>query len=89
MPLIDGVEVSPDDAIAKGRCPETGVDLRKVNPIAWRKRLWTTLPPLDKRGDEARRRMALLDKFIADNKIRTSNMPAPEKKTGKPGELAV
>lgn len=63
--------------MAKGLCPECGQDLTKSNPIAHRASHWKKAPPHDKRGDEARRRMALFDKFIVDNKVRTSDMPKP------------
>ena len=84
MPLVEGKDMTPADAIAAGLCPECGQDLKLSNPIAHRKSHWKTMPPLDRRGDEARARMALLDKFIADNKVRTSNMPPPAAATAAP-----
>jgi hypothetical protein len=78
MPLVNGKVMSPDDAMAAGRCPECGVDLRESNPIAHRRSHWKRQPPWGVDGDEARRRMVMFDKFIADNKVRTSNMQAPK-----------
>ena len=91
MPLANGVDITPDDAIAKGLCPECGQDLKKSNPIAHRKSHWKVQPIPDRRGEEGIRRAALLDKFITDNKVCTSNMPkpaasAPAAKT-KPAEI--
>jgi hypothetical protein len=77
MPIINGVEYTPEEAIAANYCPETGVDLTKVNPAAHRKSLWLAPPPLDDRGDEARRRMALYDKYLKDH-------PAPTEPPAKP-----
>jgi hypothetical protein len=77
MPLVKGQDMTPDAAIAAGLCPECGQDLKASNPIAHRRSHWKVQPPLDRRGNEARRRMALLDKFIVDNNVRTSNMPKP------------
>ena len=77
MPLVKGKDLTPDEAIAQNRCPECGIDLTKVNPIAELHSHWKTPPPLDSRGDEPRRRQAMLLKFIADHNVRTSNMPKP------------
>lgn len=80
MPLFQGKYISPDDAMAKGLCPECAVDLRTVNPIAHRRRHWRALPTNDAKGKEALRRMAMLDDFIIENKVRTSNQPKPKAK---------
>lgn len=61
MPLdkLTGEHISPDDAIAKGLCPETGRDLSGINDIESHiKSLWP-------RGGspEAERRIALLRAF--------------------------
>jgi hypothetical protein len=80
MPLVDGKNISPADAMAAGRCPECGDDLKTQNPIAHRRSHWLTQPPLGVDGDEARARMEMFDKFIADNNVRTSNMPKPAEK---------
>jgi hypothetical protein len=77
MPLVNGKNVTPDEAIAQGRCPECGDDFKATNPIAHRKSHWKTAPPPNADGDEARRRMALFDKYIVDNNVRTSNMQKP------------
>ncbi len=84
MPLVDGKLVTADAALAKGLCPECGADLKAENPIAHLNTHWQAPMPLDKRGDEARRRKALLEKFISDNKVRTSNMPKPAAATAAP-----
>ena len=77
MPLVAGKLITPEAAIAQGLCPECGVDLKKSNPIAELASHWKTTPPNDKRGDKARARKALLEKFISDNQVRTTNMPKP------------
>lgn len=85
MPLLGDDDISADDAMAKGLCPECGHDLKIENAIAHLNRHWTAPIPLDKRGDEPRRRQAMLQKHIAENDIRTTNMPP--KPAAKPGEL--
>jgi hypothetical protein len=77
MPLVNGKLITAAEAIAKGLCPETGADLTKVNPIAELRSLWKAPIPLDKRGDKARERKAMLEKFISDHNVRTTNMPKP------------
>ena len=77
MPLVDGKLVTPAAALAKGLCPECGADLKTHNPIAELHSHWTAPIPLDKRGDGARLRKAMLMKFIADNNVRTSDQPKP------------
>lgn len=89
MPLVNGKLITPDAAIAQGRCPECGDDLTKSNPIAHFKSHWKTAPPVGRNGDEARRRIVLFQKFIADNKVRTSNMPKPAPEPAKPAPIAV
>jgi hypothetical protein len=84
MPLFEGKNISPDDALAKGLCPECAVDLRKVNPIAHRKTHWRTMPRDDAQGQEGLRRMQMLDDFIIKNKVRTSNQPKPAKGRATP-----
>jgi hypothetical protein len=77
MPLFGDDEITADEAIAKGLCPECGHDFKLENAIAHLNNHWKAPIPLDKRGDEPRRRQALLEKYIADNNIRTTNMPQP------------
>jgi hypothetical protein len=89
MPIVKGKYMKPDDAIAAGLCPECGDDLGKSNPIAHSKSHWKTYPPPGRDGDEARRRMKLLQDFIADKKVVTSNMPKPPAATVKPATDAV
>jgi hypothetical protein len=78
MPFVNGKKVTPDEAIAAGHCPETGVDLKTVNPIAQLNNLWQAPPPDGRRGNEARHRRELLQQFIKDHNVRTSNMPKPQ-----------
>lgn len=85
MPLFEGEDISADDAMAKGLCPECGHDLKAENAVAHLNSHWKAPIPLDKRGDEPRRRQALLQKHIQDNDIRTTNMPP--KAAGKPADL--
>ena len=77
MPLVKGKLVTPEAAIAQNLCPECGVDLTKVNPIAELKSHWHAQPRDNRQGAEALRRQNLLKDFIAKNKVRTSNMPPP------------
>lgn len=77
MPLVNGEELTPDEAMAKNLCPECGADLTKVNPIAERNSHWRRRPNDDADGREGLRRMAMLDKFIADNNVGTSDKPKP------------
>lgn len=85
MPLSGDDIISAEDAIAKGLCPECGHDFKVENALAHLNSHWTAPIPPDKRGDEPRRRRALLQKYIADNNVRTSDMPLPA--TAKPAEL--
>jgi hypothetical protein len=89
MPLVDGKTITPDDAIAQNRCPECGDDLKASNPIAHRKSHWKAPPPPNADGDEARRRIALFDKYIVDNNVRTSNMPKQAAPAAEPKPEAV
>lgn len=72
MPLHEAKLITPDEAISQGLCPECAANLRKVNPIAHRREHWRAAPPRGHYGDEGRRRMAMFDKFIADNKVKTT-----------------
>jgi hypothetical protein len=84
MPLFEGKDITPDEAIALNRCPECAADLTQVNPIGHRNTHWITQPKPGRRGEEGLRRMGLLDKFIADNNVRTSNMSKPSPKADAP-----
>jgi len=75
MPLFENEDISADDALAKGLCPECGADLKTENPIAHLNTHWKAPMPYDSRGNEPRRRQAMLQKFIADNNVPTTNMP--------------
>jgi hypothetical protein len=63
MPLVNGKLITPDDAIANGFCPETGISLRGVNIEEHISRTWKAQPAADPSGDEPRRRMQLLRDF--------------------------
>lgn len=93
MPLIEGLEVSPDDALKAGKCPECGIDLTKVNPLAHRREHWEVVPRDDRAGQEAKRRIALFDKFLADSQERTSKAQDDQQsdtvQAGKPGDIPV
>jgi hypothetical protein len=78
MPLVEGKDVSPDDAMAKGLCPECGADLTKTNPIAHFRSHWKVRPKQDRDGEEGLRRMAMFQQFITDHDVRTTNMPKPK-----------
>ena len=84
MPLFENEDISADDALAKGLCPECGGDLKTSSPIAHLNSHWKGPMQLNTRGDEPRRRKAMLEKFIADNKIRASNEPKPTAPTNAP-----
>jgi hypothetical protein len=77
MPYVDGKDLTPDEAMEANRCPECGVDLTKVNPIAELNSHWTKEPPNNRSGDEGRRRREMLREFITKNKVRTSDQPKP------------
>lgn len=77
MPLVHDKLITPEDALKQGLCPECGRDLKLSNPIAELASHWKSEPPLNKSGDKARERSAMLRQFITDNKIRTSNQPKP------------
>ena len=79
-PIVNEESLTADEAIAKNLCPECGADLTKSSPIGHRNGHWRTLPPPGVDGDEARRRMGLLDKFIADHNIKTSDVLERERK---------
>lgn len=72
-PLVGEQTLTPEQAIAQHLCPECGADLKKTNAIAERNRHWRTEPPNGIDGDEARKRRALLNKYILDNDVKTSD----------------
>jgi hypothetical protein len=78
MPLVNGKVLTPDEAIAQHCCPECGADLTNVNPIAELASHWRVTPRDDRQGKEGLRRRALLQKYIADNKVTTSDQPKPK-----------
>lgn len=77
MPLIQGVEYSPDDAVAHGFCPETGIDLAGVNIEDHIGRLW---PYGDKSNPEARRRIELLRTYAKQKHDATQQTAADAEK---------
>lgn len=64
MPLIDGVETSPDDAIAKDCCPECGKDLTKIHARSHRNEHWTGPVGNAREQQEAHRRIKLFDDYL-------------------------
>lgn len=78
MPLKDGEYISPDDAISKGLCPECAADLTKINAIAHRASHWYKMPNDDFDGQEGRRRMKMLDDYIVEHNVATSDKPKPK-----------
>lgn len=67
MPLINGHEYSPDEALAAHYCPECGADFSKVNAHGHRRTHWVKPPPADPQHDESRRRIALYDGYLKGN----------------------
>jgi hypothetical protein len=76
MPMVDGKQVTPDEAMAAKHCPECGADLTKVNAVAELRSHWHIAPRDDRQGKEGLRRRAMLAKYIQDNHITTSNAVA-------------
>jgi hypothetical protein len=58
MPFVDNVLLTPEEAIAADRCPETGISLKGVNITDHIARLW----PLG-RSEEAQRRIGMLEAY--------------------------
>ncbi len=85
MPLVNGELVTPAAALAKGLCPECGADFKAENAIAHLNSHWQAPIPVDKRGDGARKRQAMLQKHVTEQGVRTSNMPPPA--ASKPADL--
>lgn len=73
MPLLGDKAITAEEAIAQHLCPECGRDLRETNAIAELNAHWRVEPSLGIDGDEARRRRALLRKYIQDNNVQTSD----------------
>lgn len=87
MPLVNAKLLTPEEAISANRCPECGGDLTASSPIGHRNAHWRTQPPAGVDGDEGRKRIALLDQFIADHNIVTSDVleaRAKQKQTAAP-----
>ena len=79
MPIINGYEYTPDQAIASDYCPECGADFRQVNPHAHRLEHWRQPPPGQAEHDETRRRMKLFDDYLKSH--------APLSRSGEPPKL--
>jgi len=78
MPFVKGKKLTPDEAIVKSLCPECGKDLTTVNPIAEYNLHWPALPNNPSRKQvEAVRRAGLLQRYIREHNVTTSNMPKP------------
>lgn len=60
MPIVNGTVMSPDDAIAAGLCPETGIPLAGVNIADHIRRTWQSAIDPGPPGDEPRRRIKML-----------------------------
>lgn len=72
MPYVNGVEMTPDEAMAANCCPECGRDLTKVNPISELNSHWKAYPVNNRDGEEALRRRAMLVDFIERNHVKTA-----------------
>lgn len=68
MPFINGKLATPDELIAAGRCPETGIVLAGVHIENHIARTWTAAFPNGTAGDEGRRRVQLLRDWAKANK---------------------
>lgn len=92
MPIVDGKIISPDDALAQNRCPECGVDFKRVSARGHRQRHWRAQPPNGPDGEEGRRRIALYDGYLAaqDRKaiLLTQSQARAAAPDGDPGEGA-
>ena len=69
MPRVNDQDLTPDEAVAKDLCPETGRLLATVNPEEWVNALW----PHGMSEEAARRRKLIMDWHAAHPK------PAPAK----------
>lgn len=72
MPLVKGKLVTADAALAEGLCPECGDSFKDVDPRAHLNIHWKAPIPVDKRGNESRRRQAMLTKYITTKKTATA-----------------
>ena len=83
MPLVNGKNVTPDEDLAQGLCPECGGDFKVSNPIAHLNDHWKTMPKNDRRGVEGLRRRKLLTDYIAEHHVTTDD-PRTPKEPAKP-----
>lgn len=58
MPTIDGKWIEPDDAVAKGLCPECGQNLAGVDKLGHANRHYPKLDPEEAHHAVARKRRA-------------------------------
>lgn len=65
MPIVDGHNITPDDALKAGRCPECGKLLAEVSAEFHVAEHWPMPIPRDARHLEAERRKALLTEALA------------------------
>ena len=71
MPIVKGLDITPDEAIKLDLCPETGRPLAEVNPEEHVNALWPRPSAMSAEG--ARRRELILEWHAAHPK------PAQEK----------
>lgn len=64
-PLVDGHSLTPEEAIANHRCPETGRSLRGIDVRAHCSDLYPFIDPNNPLYDEARKRQKLLLDYAA------------------------
>lgn len=76
MPLVNEKLITADAALAQGLCPECGDSFKEVDPRAHLNMHWKAPIPVDKRGNESRRRQAMLTKAVAAKSTAASG-PAP------------
>lgn len=69
MPLIDSVHYEPDEAVAKGHCPECGKPLAGVNIDDEIARHWPALPEVKLKNPEAARRAEMLYSYAAKSVV--------------------
>ena len=78
MPLIDSVHYEPDEAIAKGHCPECGKPLSGVNIDDEIKRHWHSLPSMALANPEIGRRAEMLSSYAAKLKAAQAHQASPD-----------
>jgi hypothetical protein len=62
MPIVDNKEITPEQAIAMDRCPETGLPLKDLDILAWVALKWPyPLQDIPEHAEARRRVKMLLD----------------------------